>query len=128
MSRADQTAADRRELLVVAGADTMPAERFSAAAVRSTVGSIREMETMAKICVGETKKDSSTTALLGHAAQLLEQEAEGLRQSHTVRGKWPNADAADLVAKEAYENMVETARGLRAVASKGLERRLRMAR
>lgn len=51
-----------------------------------------------------------TAPTILRAAELLEREAEALRQSHTIGGVW---DEAEADAKAEYDEMVEAARALR---------------
>jgi hypothetical protein len=50
-----------------------------------------------------------------HAAGLLEREAEALRLSHTVRGRW-SCFRTDRSTKRDHDDMLATARQLRTMA------------
>lgn len=54
--------------------------------------------------------------MLLHAAELLEQEAEALRMSHTLDGEWFVLDEIDRAAVAGYADFVNTASWLRGLA------------
>jgi len=51
-----------------------------------------------------------------HAAEILEQEAEALKASHTVNGEWRDGqDEIDAAAHAEHDDWLVTARQLRAM-------------
>lgn len=59
-----------------------------------------------------------STDVLTHAADLLDIEADVLRESHTVRGRW-GTDPTDRTAKAIYDDLTGTAKRLRRLARGG---------
>lgn len=55
------------------------------------------------------------TPLLIRAAELLEEEAECLRQSCTSNGEWPDDESPESAARADYDEMVDVAIQLRAL-------------
>ena len=53
-----------------------------------------------------------TLRIMVHAAVLLEKEAKSMKSCHTMRGRW-SVDEPEV--KAAYDDLVETARQLRAL-------------
>lgn len=70
---------------------------------------------------GTLKRLGNAGEILTHAAELLEQEAEALRQAHTVDGRWEDGEECDAAAHAEYDDWLCTARQLRSLAA-GVQR------
>jgi len=63
---------------------------------------------------GTAKRLSDILPVALHAAEILEHEAEALKCSHTVNGKWlPDKDDIDAAAHAEHNDWLRTARRLR---------------
>lgn len=69
-----------------------------------------------------TRVSSKTLRAIGrarrtmiHAAELLEADAQALKESHTLDGRW-GSSRMDHVAKYDYNDMITTAQRLRTLA------------
>lgn len=60
--------------------------------------------------------DISARSLLYAAARTIEANADVLKRSHTVRGKWVLLDNADAAAKADYDDLMLLVKELRARA------------
>ncbi len=67
---------------------------------------------------GTFKRLAALLPVAQHAAEILEQEAEALKASHTVNGEWldDTGDELDAVAHAEHDDWQCTARQLRELA------------
>jgi hypothetical protein len=64
--------------------------------------------------VGTAKRLSDMLLVAVHAAEILEQEAEALKDSHTVNGEWRDGqDEIDAAAHAEHDDLLFIARRLR---------------